>query len=151
MSHHHFCNVAGHEWECEGIALRPLAGDTEPSVCMCLVHQVSMERGDHSQCSIELLACPEHLPQQIRQMSIISAKNPPAGKTETESTMFTDKDGKRTIAFCLWCNQDFYSMAEVEAHNADEMKACAIFQELKDEDCGPPVLHRMLEDFKPMD
>jgi hypothetical protein len=107
-----------------------------------------MEHGDHSECSIELLACPEHLPQQIRQISINSANHPPADEIETESTMFTDKDGKQIVGFCLWCNQDFYSMDDVEAHNTDGMKACAIFQELKDEDCGPPVLCQMLEGFE---
>lgn len=69
MSHHHFCDIAGHEWKCEGTALRPLAGDTEPSICMCLVHRVPMEHGDHSQCSIELLACPEHRDEQLQLWS----------------------------------------------------------------------------------
>ena len=66
--HKHFCDVEGHEWECEGSALRPLAGDTEPSLCMCIRHRTSMEIGDHSECSIELLACPEHLDEQRRRM-----------------------------------------------------------------------------------
>lgn len=68
MSHRHFCEVAGHEWECQGTALRPLAGDTEPSVCMCIRHLVPMEVGDHSECSIELLACPERREEQRRRM-----------------------------------------------------------------------------------
>ena len=46
MSHKHFCDFAGHTWECEGSALRPLAGDTEPSVCMCRTCQVPMEDGE---------------------------------------------------------------------------------------------------------
>jgi len=151
MSHHHFCHIVGHEWECGGTALRPLAGDTEPSICMCVTHEVPMEDGDHSECSIELLACPEHMSKQLRQMPTIGANNCPVDEVETQSTMFTDKDGNPTIGFCLWCNKDFYSREEVEAHNADDMNACEVFQELKDEDCGPPVLRRMLEDFKPMD
>jgi len=150
MSHHHFCDVEGHEWECEGTALRPLAGDTEPSLCMCLVHQVPMEYGDHSECSIELLACPEHRAEQLRKIAAMGANNSPADEVETGSTMFEDNDGNPTVGFCLWCNMDFYSMEEVEAHNANDMKECLIFQELKDEDCGPPVLCEMLEDFKPM-
>lgn len=68
MSHKHFCDVTGHQWECEGAALRPLAGDTEPSVCMCDICQVPMEFGDHSGCMIELLACPEHRDAQLRAM-----------------------------------------------------------------------------------
>ncbi len=71
MSHRHFCDYAGHEWECEGTALRPIRGDTEPSTCMCLNHQVSMEDGDHSMCSIELLACPEHREAQLQKMATV--------------------------------------------------------------------------------
>jgi hypothetical protein len=59
MSHRHACD-AGHYWNCEGTALRPHMGDTAPSVCMCIRHRVPLEVGDHSECSIELLACPEH-------------------------------------------------------------------------------------------
>jgi hypothetical protein len=68
LSHNHFCDYAGHEWECAGTALRPLAGDTEPSVCMCAVHQVPLADGDHNECPIELLACPEHRDEQLRDI-----------------------------------------------------------------------------------
>jgi hypothetical protein len=60
MIHRHFCDFAGHYWECEGTALRLIAGDSEPTPCMCLQHGVSMEVGDHRECPVELLACPEH-------------------------------------------------------------------------------------------
>ena len=69
MSHQHFCDVAGHEWDCEGTAVRELAGDTEPSVCMCIRHRIPMEEGDHSECSIELLACSEHREEQLRSIN----------------------------------------------------------------------------------
>jgi hypothetical protein len=69
MTHRHFCDHAGHYWECHGKALRPLAGDTEPSVCMCRTCGVPMEDGDHSRCRVELLACPEHVEGQRRQMN----------------------------------------------------------------------------------
>jgi hypothetical protein len=58
MSHQHFCDVAGHWWDCEGAALR--LGDKEPSVCMCLKCGVPLESGDRSHDYAELLACPEH-------------------------------------------------------------------------------------------
>ncbi len=66
MSHYHLCDVTGHFWECEGKAIRP--GETEPSLCMCLEHQVPMNQGDHSRCRVELLACPCHLEEQLRRM-----------------------------------------------------------------------------------
>jgi hypothetical protein len=69
MSHRHFCDFAGHYWECEGSAVRQFAGDTEPTVCLCLNHHVPLERGDHSECSIELLACPSHRMSQLQRMN----------------------------------------------------------------------------------
>ena len=68
MSHRHFCDAAGHNWYCEGEALRLNAGDTEPTTCMCVRHEVPMEEGDHSGCPVELLACPEHRDEQHRKM-----------------------------------------------------------------------------------
>ena len=67
MSHRHFCDVAGHWWECNGTALR--AGDTQPSVCTCLPCGLPLEGFDHSQCDdpVELLACPEHRHEELRQ------------------------------------------------------------------------------------
>lgn len=41
MSHHHFCDYAGHYLECEGTAVRLFA--PEPSICMCMNHGVPME------------------------------------------------------------------------------------------------------------
>jgi len=60
MSHRHFCDAAGHDWYCDGKALRSDVSDTKPSICMCLLHHVPMEEGDHRSCPVELLACPEH-------------------------------------------------------------------------------------------
>jgi len=79
--HKHFCDVEGHEWECEGSAIRHLRGDTEPTVCMCIRHLVPMEVGDHSERSIELLACPEHREEQRRRME--ETNKPEAGADET--------------------------------------------------------------------
>ena len=131
MTHRHYCDYAGHQWECMGTALRPLAGGVEPLACMCLRHHVSMEAGDHSDCPVELLTCPEHRGEQLQKMSIRSSSDLPSGEGATESSMFNDKDGKPSVGFCLWCNKDFYSMNEVEAHNSNESAACAVFQDFK--------------------
>ena len=40
--------------------MREFAGTREPTPCMCVRHSVSREEGDHNECPIELLACPEH-------------------------------------------------------------------------------------------
>ena len=68
MSHRHFCDVAGHWWECNGTALR--RGETEPSVCLCRGCRLPLEDGDHARCKnrVELLACPEHQDEERRRM-----------------------------------------------------------------------------------
>jgi len=66
MPHFHFCDLGGHEWKCDGKALPPDVGNTGPSVCMCMRCQIPMEDGDHSECPIELVACPEHRESQQR-------------------------------------------------------------------------------------
>jgi hypothetical protein len=144
MAHRHFCEFAGHYRDCEGIATRLLA--LEASVCMCLDHGVSMEEGDHSECAVELLSCPDHRDEQMRSMGyeLGYPQESPAPDAE-ESWMFKDQDGNPIIGFCLWCNRNYYSMEEVEAHNADDMANCPVFQLLKHEDCGPPVLQVMFE------
>ena len=128
MSHQHFCDFAGHYWECGGNAVRLFAKDSEPTPCMCLNHQVSMEDGDYSKCPVELLACPEHREAQLQEMGILGTSDRPDEESASEPFMFHDKEGNPIIGFCLWCNKDFYSMEEVEDHNADDLKACPQMQ-----------------------
>jgi hypothetical protein len=143
MSHKHFCDHAGHEWECEGKALRPLAGEPEPSVCICIDHQVPMEDGDHSHCTVELFACPEHRDERLRAMGYEpGTSNMP--QPVDEASVFTDDAGNPIVGFCLWCDQDFYSFEELEAHNA--IGGCSVFEEFKAKQSTPPVLQAMLED-----
>jgi hypothetical protein len=106
-----------------------------------------MEQGDHSGCMVELLACPLHMDEQLRRMGYEpGTSNMPHRGDDAEATMFTDEDRERTVGFCLWCGNDLHSMEEVEAHNADDMAACPVFQELHGEHCMPPVLQVMLDD-----
>jgi hypothetical protein len=70
----------------------------------------------------------------------------PQQMNDTEATVFTDDEGNPIVGFCLWCDKDFYSVEEAEAHNANDSAACPVFQEMKREHCMPPVLQMMLED-----
>lgn len=54
MSHAHYCDVAGHEWLCRSVD------------CLCIC-QIRLEDGDHSQCPVELRACPEHLSHSVSE------------------------------------------------------------------------------------
>ena len=91
-----------------------------------------MEDGDHSDCPIELLACPEHRDEQLQNMGIFSSSDLPSIEDDAKSNMFNDQSGQPIVGFCLWCDKDFYSMDEVESHNANDSVACAVFQQLKD-------------------
>lgn len=141
MSHRHWCDVEGHWWECVGTALRP--GDTGPSVCMCLKCGVPLESGDHTHDYVELLACPEH--RKVDEVITALHQMEPGA----ERGVWRDKDGNSIVGFCVWCNKDFYSMEEVETHNANGMKSCPVHQELTNQPGGypymPPVLQDMLE------
>jgi hypothetical protein len=70
MSHQHFCDVAEHNWQCNGQAVR--GGDTEPSACVCLPCGRPLEGFDHSSCDgpIELLACLEHQEEALRRLEV---------------------------------------------------------------------------------
>lgn len=85
-----------------------------------------MDDGDHSECSIELLACPEHREEQLAELRLLGASYLPQGEVDADSMM--DTVGKPIVGFCLLCDRDFYSLEEVEAHNANDLAACAVFQ-----------------------
>jgi hypothetical protein len=122
--HRHSCDYAGHYWQCEGTALRPDAGDTRPSVCMCMTCKIRMEEGDHSECSVELLVCPEH--QQDALTRATESKKPdrlgdelvPETDRETmqKLSLPPDCDKKSASALkrlekyaaaCLWCSHGY--------------------------------------------
>jgi hypothetical protein len=65
-------------------------------------------------------------------MRIFGASYLPPGEVDAESLMFKDPGGNPIVGFCLLCDKDFYSMEDVEAHNANDLAACAVFQGLKD-------------------
>jgi hypothetical protein len=153
MSHQHFCDFAGHYWECDGTAVRLFA--PEASVCMCLDHGVPMEEGDHSTCSVELLSCLEHRADQMRAMGYDPSYTIEPSPESDQSSMFTDSEGNHTVGFCLWCGRDFYCMEEVENHNANDMAGCAEFQRCKDtvrmstpngRICMPPALQTLFDE-----
>jgi len=143
MSHQHWCEFTGHYWTCEGTAVRLF--QAEPTICMCFDHGVPMEDGDHSECTVELLSCPEHRADQMRAMGYEPDYVLPHEPEDDDHSMFRDANGNRTVGFCLWCGCDFYSMADHETHVADEMAACQVFQKLKGQTCEPPLLEALFE------
>jgi hypothetical protein len=114
MSHRHYCDYAGHDWQC--------SGDCE---CCC---GLPMERHDHSDCPVELRACPEHAAEQQRSIAEAMSSEPDAafaqrlrerphcecGCVETESS--------EIVGWCLHCDHVYVNYSpKIEAqHFADD-------------------------------
>jgi hypothetical protein len=107
-----------------------------------------MEEGDHSKCMVELLACPDHMDEQLRRMGYEhgTGNMPRHNEGAAGANFFKDSDGNRNVGYCLWCNKDFYSREEAKAHHVNDSAACQVFQQLKEQHCMPPVLQMMFED-----
>lgn len=73
------------------------------------------------------------------------APNMPAPAGDLKSAKLTDTNGNPITGFCLRRDRDFYTVAEMNEHNANEMAACTVFQRLKGTGCMPPVLEALLE------
>jgi hypothetical protein len=87
----------------------PSLANTEPSECMCQICGVPMDEGDHAECPVELLACPDHMDKQLGRMGYEpgTSNMPRRSEGAAAENFFKDSDGNPTIGFCLWCNQDF--------------------------------------------
>src|ERR1700682_639437 len=97
MSHRHFCDFAGHPWECSN------------SACECFDHGVSMEHGDHSQCRIELRSCPQHKDEAARSISEAKAQKPDPSSIQRLQQRPHCECGcaeaeSRIVGLCLWCD-----------------------------------------------
>ena len=153
MSHKHFCDFAGHYWDCDGTATRLFA--PEATICMCMDHRVPMDEGNHSNCSVELLSCPDHRAEQMRAMGYDPSHTIEPSTESEQSSMFTDAEGNHTVGFCLWCGKDFYSPEEERQHTDNDMAECVEFQRCKDEVrastpegtiCIPPMLQALFDE-----
>lgn len=137
MSHRHYCDYAGHHWQCDGAALR--GADTEPSLCMCFDHGVPMEDGDHSRCTIELVACSEH-----REAGLVPGADelPPCGaNAAARKGRIMNPPWQRLrralrrasrrgfVGACVWCSHGYrrFSLEIQAAH----LKDCAKYQRAK--------------------
>lgn len=104
--HTHFCDVAGHHWECSS---------TE---CECLCG-LRMEEGDHSDCPVELRACPEH-PEGSEDMTAepasdaveIDFSNSPQQQSQVQCNCgCAEIDAAEIVGWCLWCSHVYSDWA----------------------------------------
>jgi hypothetical protein len=115
VSYYHYCDVAGHRWQCNGRA-------SGPCECFC---GLPMEEGDHSECPIQLLACPKHPqsePGQIVEAEYNTEKLtpiqfPPDTAAKLKRSL---KQAARCGAVCLWCGHAYreYSLQMEDEHFA---------------------------------
>ena len=57
------------------------------AMCICLRHQVPMENRDHSDCPVELLPCPEHLDEQLKEMERFRTSDLATSEGDGENAM----------------------------------------------------------------
>jgi hypothetical protein len=124
MAHKLFCEIGGHEWECNCLALHEFNPHSF-AICICKTCGRPYDEGDHSQCRIELSACYECEQQQDRphpegEANFISV--PPDADQKVERAL--SQLGAYEAA-CLWCGHgydEFNQKAEDEhfAHNCPD-------------------------------
>ena len=100
MSHRHFCDSAGHYYKCG-----------KNCECIC---GLPMEQGDHSECPVELKACPKHKDATEQQVA-----EPESGSVQIDFSTLSperqqsrphcdcgcaDADPGNVVGFCLWCD-----------------------------------------------
>ncbi len=121
ISHRHYCELGGHYWQCDGVAVR--GSDAEPSLCMCFDHDVPMEQGDHRGCTVELLACPDceaNTKFARRRIRIPRHDFPGAAHRAFRC---------RCVGVCLWCGHGYTKFnLEIQARH---LKSCVEYQRAK--------------------
>jgi hypothetical protein len=118
MSHRHYCDFAGHDWQC-----------SEGCECIC---GLPMEGHDYSDCSVELRACPEHAAEQERRIAEALASEPDDGWfvqrcRERESALphcecgCAEAESSDVIGWCLHCDHVYVSYGPeiADIHLAD--------------------------------
>jgi hypothetical protein len=115
MGHKFFCEICGHEWECECVAVHEFVPERF-QVCICKACQLPMDEGDHSNCAVELLTCPEHLLQPSEMENVGGVPiTVPADAVEKAERAFSQLETYE--AACFWCG---YGYVEYTAKTEDD-------------------------------
>lgn len=110
MAHQVFCDATGHFYECSNPA------------CECVCGSL-MEEGDHSECPIELRACPEHENDLtaaeryvVKEAGAVPIHFPP----DIEERVERANSQPRCVAWCWWCGHGYgrYTHQLEDAHFA---------------------------------
>jgi hypothetical protein len=96
MSHRHYCDQAEHDWQC-----------SQDCECIC---GLPMEGNDHSECPVELRACPGHATEQQRSIAEAMASEPDIAFVQKCHERPSCECGcaeaqtMKIVGFCLWCD-----------------------------------------------
>jgi len=97
LAHKHFCDFAGHEWQC-----------SEDCNCIC---GLPMEEHDHSGCAVELKPCPEHKAEfdqwSAKFVASMEESSEAFEKIPHCKCGCEDFDRREAVGWCVWCNH-FY-------------------------------------------
>jgi hypothetical protein len=113
MSHRHYCDQAGHDWQC-----------SEDCECIC---GLPMEGNDHSECPVELRACPEHAAEQARGIAEAMSSEPDPAFVQKWNERPSCECGcaeavsSKIVGWCFHCDHVYVNYSpEIEArHFAD--------------------------------
>ena len=106
--HRHFCEIAGHDWQCR-----------DNCECIC---GLPMEGHDHSDCPVELRPCPDHpAEQEARMLEAMSddgtlpelAFDEPQGTAPHCQCGCADADIGEVVGWCLWCDHVYSKWSPV--------------------------------------
>ena len=112
-SHQHFCDVGGHRYECG-----------EECECIC---GLPMNGYDHSDCPVELRACPEHENQPVAEgplpEGVVEIQFPVGWQRESQPNCecgCSEIDGADVVGWCFHCNHVYaiYSPEIQDGHLA---------------------------------
>src|SRR5260370_20063718 len=120
MSHRHYCDYSAHDWQC-----------SENCECIC---GLPMRGHDHSDCPVELRACPEHAPEQQRSMAEAMTSEPDAAFVQKWRERphcecgCAEVDPSEVVGWCLHCDHVYveYNQKIEDRHFANN---CAGFPE----------------------
>lgn len=96
MSHRHYCDQAGHDWQC-----------SEDCECIC---GLPMEGHDHTECPVELRACPEHAAEQQQSIAEAMPSEPDPALAQKWNDRphcacgCAESQMGKVVGSCLWCD-----------------------------------------------
>jgi hypothetical protein len=118
MSHKQFCDIGGHELECDCVALHEFDPERY-AVCICKSCQLPMDEGDHLGCEVALVTCSEHVhqPSEMENAGGVPITVPPDAVEKAERA-FAQLEAFE--AACFWCGHgyDEYTAKTEDEHFA---------------------------------